>query len=352
MPRRITIFYSWQSDLPSKDNKNFIASCLEKAAKNLRRKIGSDLSIELSIDRDTIGKPGSPDISKTIFDKITNCNIFVCDVTPINNSKINPQFNGRLTPNPNVLTELGFSIGMLGWNRIICVNNLKYGKNEDLPFDIRGHRISTYNSETPKAKEALVQTLTVALNLIIDKYDEIEKEHNWYPVKQHNYDIFTKINSIMSEEYLIESMDTAVNSLFTTKLFYRRCSQLSDFYNLASNAFLDDELDLLCREYIEALQAFHMHCATYFFSSMKNGSPNVVDYTMNSVEITPEIREEIDSNRFYNAITHPYESESHDECDKRVRKLIESMIQKEDLVKITYKKFITCVKQKGLVRLM
>ncbi|WP_444544716.1 hypothetical protein, partial [Shewanella glacialipiscicola] len=58
------IFYSWQSDIENKFNRNFIKDCLERAIKQLNQ----DLKIEdaLRLDHDTKDVQGSPDIASTI----------------------------------------------------------------------------------------------------------------------------------------------------------------------------------------------------------------------------------------------------------------------------------------------
>ena len=94
------IFYSWQSDLPNATNRSFIEKALENAAKAIRN--DDSISVEPVIDRDTAGVPGSPDIATTIFQKIEKADVFVCDV-----SFINQGTDARQTPNPNVLLELG-----------------------------------------------------------------------------------------------------------------------------------------------------------------------------------------------------------------------------------------------------
>lgn len=133
------IFYSWQSDSPGATNRSFI----EKALKNVARVISGDKAIqfEASVDRDTAGLAGSPDISNAIFTKINKADIFVADV-----SIVNPVQEGRKTPNPNVLIELGYAINALGFDRIILVFNTAYGKIEELPFDLRAKRIMSYHA--------------------------------------------------------------------------------------------------------------------------------------------------------------------------------------------------------------
>jgi hypothetical protein len=132
-----TIFYIWQSDLPPTANRNFIQRALEDAAKAIITDGTPD--IEPVIDRDTAGVPGSPDITKTIFQKIADADVVVADV-----SIINTRHGGRQTPNPNVLVELGFALHAIGDERVILVFNTAYGKVEDLPFDLRPRRVTKY----------------------------------------------------------------------------------------------------------------------------------------------------------------------------------------------------------------
>jgi hypothetical protein len=66
----ITLFYSWQSDLPNKVNRKFIEDALERTIKRL----GNDNAIQealretdIVLDRDTKGVPGTPPIVDVIF---------------------------------------------------------------------------------------------------------------------------------------------------------------------------------------------------------------------------------------------------------------------------------------------
>lgn len=133
------IFYSWQSDLPNSTNRGLIQAALTKAASE----IASDGSIDVEpvVDRDTDGEPGAPDIAATIFEKISKSDAVVCDV-----SVVTPSGQRRQSPNPNVLVELGYAVGVLGWRRVILVVNTAYGPVESLPFDLRTHRILAYES--------------------------------------------------------------------------------------------------------------------------------------------------------------------------------------------------------------
>ncbi|NES73742.1 MAG: nucleotide-binding protein, partial [Okeania sp. SIO2D1] len=98
------------------------------------------IKVEPVIDRDTQNVAGSPDIVKTIFEKIDEAQIFVCDV-----SIINKDANSRPTPNPNVLIELGYAMKTLGEGKIIMVMNTAFGTPEQLPFDLRMRRVIRYN---------------------------------------------------------------------------------------------------------------------------------------------------------------------------------------------------------------
>jgi hypothetical protein len=160
------IFYSWQSDLPNATNRGFIVKALEIALESIRN--DNSLKIEPAIDRDTTGVPGIPDIAGTILNKIEKCQIFVCDV-----SFINSGLPTRLTPNPNVLVELGYALRSLGPERVLMVMNSAFGKPEMLPFDLRMKRVISYemlaeSAERSKARKKLASTLEEGIRIILD----------------------------------------------------------------------------------------------------------------------------------------------------------------------------------------
>ncbi|MBI3910253.1 MAG: pentapeptide repeat-containing protein [Armatimonadetes bacterium] len=141
------VFYSWQSDLPNATNRGFIQTALEAATKAIRD--DESIQVEPVVDRDTAGVPGSPDISSTILGKIDQAQVFVCDVSIINQET---KEETRLTPNPNVLIELGYALKALGQQRIIMVMNTASGTPAQLPFDLQLKRVLTYNAP-PEASE-------------------------------------------------------------------------------------------------------------------------------------------------------------------------------------------------------
>ena len=64
---KTTVFFSWQTDTPTREGRNFI----EKALKNAIKKLASDTEVEeaireeLEMDKDTLDVPGSPAIVDT-----------------------------------------------------------------------------------------------------------------------------------------------------------------------------------------------------------------------------------------------------------------------------------------------
>lgn len=164
------VFYSWQSDLPNATNRGFILNALESAAKTLRK--DGSLLVEPVIDRDTAGVPGSPNISETIFRKINQASVFVCDVSIINQVVLGYAPGARPTPNPNVLVELGYAFKRLGDKRVILVLNDVYGGPELLPFDLRTRRVVRYHmkedqdraSERKRLEKQLIDALRMSLS--------------------------------------------------------------------------------------------------------------------------------------------------------------------------------------------
>lgn len=141
---KATVFFSWQSDI--KSNRNFIEKALERAA----NEVASDgsIGIEPVVDRDTRGVPGAPDIGTTILTKVRGADVFVGDVTIINDGS-----SGRTTPNPNVLVEVGYALATLGDARVVLIQNRAYGPPEALPFDLRQKRALVYNLPEEAADE-------------------------------------------------------------------------------------------------------------------------------------------------------------------------------------------------------
>ncbi len=129
----VSVFYSWQSDLPNTLNRGLIRKAFDDAI----RAINADLSVEeaIRIDQDTQGVSGSPPITETILRKIEQCSVFIPDVSFVCGTE-----ETRKSPNPNVMIEYGYALKVCGDERIISVFNTAFGDWEKLPFDMRHKR--------------------------------------------------------------------------------------------------------------------------------------------------------------------------------------------------------------------
>jgi len=186
------VFYSWQSDLPNRTNRNLILTSLEKACSRLKSQGG--VLAEAVVDRDTLGLPGAPSINDAILAKIRDTDAFVADVSVINGApstvaaggalrnyaaivtaRIAARFGDRApgaksTPNPNVMAELGYAMAQLGNEALVLVVNTYYGNVEQLPFDLRHLRTLTYRAgpgdDTSATKKSLESDLAEAIKSI------------------------------------------------------------------------------------------------------------------------------------------------------------------------------------------
>ena len=206
-----TIFYSWQSDLPNKTNRGFIQDTLEKAIKEIQN--DNSIEVEPVIDRDTRGVPGSPNIANTIFEKIEQCQVFVCDVSIINQGS-----DKRLTPNPNILIELGYAMKTLGDSRIILIMNSAFGEVEKLPFDLRMKRVNSYkmpeDCQDKSTERAKLQNVLKNAIIHIVKDIKVEEsivtnlsisEKTIYSIENNQSDKLLRIQEFI--DYFIEELD-------------------------------------------------------------------------------------------------------------------------------------------------
>lgn len=171
MPEReITVFYSWQSDLPNSTTRGLIQSSIEQAIRYMSH------TTEVVADRDTQGVFGSPDIVETIFSKINDCDIFVADVSAVTtynvlDSEGNPTDRIKATPNPNVLLELGYAVRVLGWENVICIMNDDYSNGGEIPFDIEHHRLTKYSLEHREKAEVRKELRDIIASTIFNVHE-------------------------------------------------------------------------------------------------------------------------------------------------------------------------------------
>jgi hypothetical protein len=126
---RFRLFYSWQADRPGELCRHFIDIALKAAGAAVSEAIG----VDVEIDSDTQGEPGTPPITDTILRKIRECDAFVADMTFVAETSA-----GKLLPNPNVMGEYGYALSEKSTRRILLAMNTAFGPPEKLPFDL-GH---------------------------------------------------------------------------------------------------------------------------------------------------------------------------------------------------------------------
>lgn len=218
----IKIFYSWQSDLENKFNRGFIKGVLESAVKGLNKNLEFyEAERELTLDHDTKDVPGTPDLTGTIFDKISSAAIFIADISfvAVNNSK------NRKVANPNVLIELGYAISKLGSDRVLCVLNNATGKAEELPFDLKHKRypiqycLNEDSKDKANQKNRFIADLKEAITTILNaqKFKSIPSELSDPPTKEKIFNAIMASDSV--DDWSSAGYDTISN---TETIFYKK----------------------------------------------------------------------------------------------------------------------------------
>lgn len=139
--REYTLFFSWQTE--AKKTKGIITTALKQAIANLKLR-----GIEITLDQDTRNRVGIRKIDDEVISKIKNCDIFVCDLSPVITKEPEDKDGlKRHMPNSNVLFEFGYALGVLGQDYIITLAKFDKGEHIELmPFDIKTFTISTFNA--------------------------------------------------------------------------------------------------------------------------------------------------------------------------------------------------------------
>jgi hypothetical protein len=169
-----TVFFSWQSDRPTREGRNLI----ERALKTALERIAEDISVdeaprELRLDKDTQGVAGLPPVFDTILAKIDHAAVFVPDFTFVAQRQ-----NGDPIPNANVLIEYGYALKSISHNRIVAVMNTAYGtpERETMPFDLAHHRFPIQyglpegapDDERRTQRDRLAKALESAIRAVLD----------------------------------------------------------------------------------------------------------------------------------------------------------------------------------------
>lgn len=162
-----TIFYSWQSDLPSSNTRNLIQDSISAAVKALKN------TVAVNADRDMKGVYGAPDIVQTILSKIDDCDLFVADVSAVTvyqpvDKDGNVVDRTKAAPNPNVLFELGYAVQSVGWDNIICIMNEDYTQGGEIPFDIEHNRLTKFSLKDRDKKEVCRELRDIIASTVLN----------------------------------------------------------------------------------------------------------------------------------------------------------------------------------------
>lgn len=314
-----TIFFSWQSDLPNKTNRNLIENSIKLALKKMNQY--SPYSLITEIDRDTKGVLGSPDIVDSILTKIDKCGLFIADISIINSS-----LNGKRTPNPNVLFELGYAVKCLGWDRVICVFNSDFGDVSELPFDLRNRRILTY--ETSNISETRKKLADIFKQIIDKNYytlEQVQEVSDFYSIKIYScfINIISRIIKVLYGSETVCSFEAITNVLNMTPTEINR---LLSHELLGFNLFTsyDEQIKILTNELdrITSINMFNTNLyipiiklikelkshnlfinREHFFENFKVNTPIMNDYSIihnsdnNEIPNRYALGKKIDANR-------------------------------------------------------
>ncbi|MBR2587211.1 nucleotide-binding protein [Candidatus Saccharibacteria bacterium] len=196
--KQCTIFYSWQSE--NKDSREYVEKSINDAIEYMNER--SNQQITARIDRDTKGKLGSPNIPKTIEEKINKCDIFIADLSVIH------EVNGKKQINQNVMYETGYAIAKLGDNYCILLHNSDSCEPKDLPFDIAQRRLLIYSKNSANLKTKLLEVLPMyAENTILHKKIQETSEEE---LSAWEKEILQLFKSIKGEKRLIISKAGAI----------------------------------------------------------------------------------------------------------------------------------------------
>lgn len=163
--RERRIFFSWQSDTPSKTNRTIIETALARAAKAAGATWAPSDRPAAKIETAASDVVGARQLADVIFERIRSADAFVADVSLV------VQHGKRLMPNPNVLIETGYALHALSDARIVLIANTAFGRLEALPFDLRGRLALAYSmkpeEEPAGAREKLTKDLTGIMHTVL-----------------------------------------------------------------------------------------------------------------------------------------------------------------------------------------
>jgi hypothetical protein len=261
MKTDFTIFFSWQSDVGRQANKGYIEAKINNAISTLK---GNNTALNIHLQESTSNDTGSPEIVDVIIRKITNCDIFICDVTPIS-TFTNEYGTTKCIPNPNVLFELGYAVGSIGWDRIILVWNDQYGDSQYAPFDIRNHRRIHYFKNPDVRKTTNSLDLGKPIEGIVTNYNAILAKSIPSQEMKHDVKMFDKNERIFPDNDLIDSITHFYNSTNYDRYVFNKWDELYYSYNhYSSNHYINQELNSAYLLFLDNLKRTTMLAVKHF----------------------------------------------------------------------------------------
>ena len=232
--RNYKIFYSWQSYIGGKANREYIQEQIQSSC--------NKLGLNATILEDSRGTTGAADIPNIILSKIIQSDIFICDITPVNTIDL-PNGKKRAIPNPNVMFELGFAVRSLGWDMVLLVVNQEYGDVEFMPFDISKHTIITYRRKEGVQESDTSLELEDSIKKIIDNYDELIELKNSFDYRKHDIEIYNKLMSFMTEKEFINSINELKSAGWHSKWDSNGWYYIKYFQDYPQNRFISSVLN-------------------------------------------------------------------------------------------------------------
>jgi len=238
----------------------------------------------MDFDRDTKNKSGAVNIADTILKKISNCSIFIADVSFVKNN-----WFAKNIVNQNVLFELGYAVKKLGYEKIILIFNIERGKIEDLPFDIRQLRILSFS---PKKQKKLENDIYASLKLIYENCDFQNKYDNW---EQHDIEVLKRLL-----EDIPSNFGKRLESVLLSHRRYR-CSELDYIHDLEEkisdngNYLINSELRTLADNLKASFSTLGYKIASRFAPDRNDSSYQVLDRPLFNDEY---------QNQYYNYLTN------------------------------------------------
>lgn len=242
LPKDFCIFFCWQDHLEKKLHRFLIRDALNAAIAHVQSEL-PDSACVIRLDSDTMDRSGSVNIADTILEKIATATVVVGDVTPVS---IESPHDRCYYPNPNVMVEIGFASRCVGWSQVVLVLNSAACDPVDLPFDVRGRRISVYRcANEADRKSAHGQLKIIFQDAIIAVVQRLGRG---------------EVDSIIGTASLRRQRDIRLLREFMETI---DCEWTDWFIDRARQAFIDEQVIYRVPDFTELVTAsrFHFHDA-------------------------------------------------------------------------------------------